>query len=98
MTERGSTGEYVVECFWPGVNAEAVRRLDARAATSADELTRSGTPVRYLGSLLMREDEVVLCLFEGPEPAVREAAERAEVPFERILEAARSPWPIAHDA
>jgi hypothetical protein len=29
---------------------------------------------------------------------VREAAERAEVPFERILEAARSPWPIAHDA
>jgi len=42
----------------------------------------------------MREDEVVLCLFEGAEPAVREAAERAEVPFERILEAARSPWPI----
>jgi hypothetical protein len=98
MTERGSTGEYVVECFWPGVDAEAVRRLDARAATSADELTRDGTPVRYLGSLLMREDEVVLCLFEGAEPAVREAAERAEVPFERILEAARSPWPIAHDA
>jgi hypothetical protein len=94
MTERGSTGEYVVECFWPGVDAEAVRRLDARAATSADELTRGGTPVRYLGSLLMREDEVVLCLFEGAEPAVREAAERAEVPFERILEAARSPWPI----
>jgi hypothetical protein len=84
----------VVECFWPGVDAEAVRRLDARAATSADELTRDGTPVRYLGSLLMREDEVVLCLFEGAEPAVREAAERAEVPFERILEAARSPWPI----
>jgi hypothetical protein len=44
----------------------------------------------------MRTDEVVLCLFEGDEPAVRRAAERAEVPFERILEAARSPWPIAH--
>ena len=98
MTERGSTGEYVVECFWPGVDAEAVRRLDARAATSADELTRGGTPVRYLGSLLMREDEVVLCLFEGDEPSVRQAAERAEVPFERILKASRSPWPIAHTA
>jgi hypothetical protein len=96
MTERGSTGEYVAECFWPGVGAEAVRALDARAAASADELTRGGTPVRYLGSLLMREDEVVLCLYEGAEPAVREAAERAEVPFERILEAARSPWPIAN--
>lgn len=96
MTERGSIGEYVVECFWPGVDADAVRSLDARAAATADELTRDGTPVRYLGSLLMRADEVVLCLFEGDERSVRQAAERAEVPFERILEAARSPWPIAH--
>ncbi len=97
MTERESPGEYVVECFWPGVDAAAVRDLDARAAASADELTRSGTPVRYLGSLLMRTDEVVLCLFEGDEPAVRRAAEQAEVPFERVLEAARSPWPIVQN-
>jgi hypothetical protein len=84
MTERGSIGEFVVECFWPGVDAEAVRALDARAAASAGELTGTGTPV--------------LCLFEGAEPAVRQAAERADVPFERILEASRSPWPIAHTA
>jgi hypothetical protein len=45
----------------------------------------------------MHEDEVVLCLYEGAEPAVREAAERADVRFERILEAARSPWPIAQN-
>jgi hypothetical protein len=98
MTKSVPTGEYVVECFWPGVDAAAVRALDARAAVSADELTRAGTPVRYLGSLLMRADEVVLCLFEGTESSVREAAERAEVPFERVLAAARSPWPIAHTA
>ena len=97
MTESGPTGEYVVECFWPGVDADAVRALDARAAASAGELTRAGTPVRYLGSLLMRTDEVVLCLFEGEESSVREAAERAEVPFERVLAAARSPWPIAEN-
>ena len=41
----------------------------------------------------MREDEVVLCLFEGSEGAVRRVAERAEIPFERILRTARSPWP-----
>ena len=98
MTESGPTGEYVVECFWPGVDADAVRALDARAAVSADELTRAGTPVRYLGSLLMRADEVVLCLFEGTESSVRQAAEQAEAPFERVLEAARSPFPIAHTA
>lgn len=98
MTESGATGAYVVECFWPGVNAEALRSLAARAAASAGELTRGGTPVSYLGSLLMCDDEVVLCLFEGAEPAVRQVAERAEVPFEPILDADRSPWPIAHNA
>ena len=34
--------------------------LDARATACAGELSRSGEPVRYLGSVLMREDEVVL--------------------------------------
>jgi hypothetical protein len=42
--------------------------------------------------MLMREDRVVLCLFEGGLDAVREVAEAAEIPFERILETARSPW------
>ena len=94
MTEKRSTSEYVAECFWPGVDESAVRALDARAARSAAELTRGGTPVRYLGSLLMREDEVLLCLFEGELAPVRRAAEEARVPFERILEAAGSPWPV----
>lgn len=98
MTESGSTGEYVAECFWPGVDAAAVRALDERVVRTADELTQNGTPVRYLGSLFMREDEVVLCLFEGPEASVRKAAELARVPFERILEAARSPWPLTDTA
>ncbi|PWU22628.1 MAG: DUF4242 domain-containing protein [Candidatus Rokuibacteriota bacterium] len=92
MTESGLPTEYVAECFWPGVDAAAVRALDARATRVAAELSRAGTPVRYLGSLLMREDEVVLCLFAGPEASVRKAAELAEVPFERLLEAAGSPW------
>jgi hypothetical protein len=85
--------EYAAECFWPDVDETAVRALDARAAASAAEVTRTGRPVRYLGSLLMCEDEVVLCLFEGAEGAVRTAAEQAEIPFERILAATRSAWP-----
>jgi hypothetical protein len=93
MTESQPTSEFVAECFWPGVDEAAVRAVDARASQSAAELTRNGSPVRYLGSLLIREDEVVLCLFEGELTSVREAAEQAGVPYERILEAARSPWP-----
>lgn len=90
MTES----EYVAECFWPGVDEAAVRAVDTRAARTAAELTSTGTPVRYVGSLLLPEDEVVLCLFAGDRAAVRRAAEQAGVPFERILEAARSPWPL----
>jgi hypothetical protein len=87
-------GEYIAECFWPGVADADVRALDARAGRSAADLTDGGTPVRYLGSLLIREDEVVLCLFEGAQASVRRAAEQAEIPFERILETAGSPWSL----
>jgi len=87
--------EYVAECFWPGVEDPDLRALDERAHAAALALSQAGEDVRYLGSLLMRVDEVVLCLFAGSEAAVHEAAERASIPFERILEAARSPWPKA---
>jgi hypothetical protein len=87
--------EFVVECFWPGVSDADLRALDERIAAAVAGLSRPDDPVRYLGSMLMRADEVVLCLFEGGETAVRTAAERAAIPFERILEAARSPWPKA---
>ncbi len=83
---------FIAECFWPGVTEAEVEALEARAFASAGELAGAGEPVRYLGSILMREDEVVLCQFEGSADAVRRAAEQAEIPFERIVEAAHSPW------
>jgi hypothetical protein len=84
--------EYVAECLWPDVHASDLRALDLRASEQAERLSADGRPVSYLGSLLMREDEVVLCLFEGELEAVRTAVEAAEIPFDRILEAERSPW------
>jgi Nickel responsive protein SCO4226-like len=91
MTEVRSK-EFLAECFWPGVNDADLHALDERIGAVVDG---DGEAVRYLGSLFMREDEVVLCLFEGSEAAVRTTAERAEIPFERILETAYSPWPAA---
>jgi hypothetical protein len=90
MENEGPAREFLAECFLPGVDEAAVRDLDERAGRSAAELSAAGDPVRYLGSILMREDEVVLCLFAGSAAAVRRAAEQAGVPFERILEASRS--------
>ncbi len=83
--------EYVAECFWPGVGAAELVALDDRAASAAEALSGPDAPVRYLGSLLIVEDEVVLCRFEGAELSVRRAVEQAGVPFERIVRADRSP-------
>lgn len=88
----GRTSEYLAECFWPGVQEPDLRTLDERIRAATAEVAPDGEHVHYLGSLLMREDEVVLCQFEGTAEAVREIAERAPIPFARILEASRSPW------
>jgi hypothetical protein len=82
------TSEFVAECFWPGVSESELWSLDARVV-----LATATTPVRYLGSLLMPDDEVVLCMFAGSLGSVRQVAEVAQIPFDRIVPAAHSPWP-----
>ncbi|HST19340.1 MAG TPA: hypothetical protein VLK36_16995 [Gaiellaceae bacterium] len=79
--EKTSVGCFVAECFWPDVDESDVRAADARI----DECVRTVGGVRYCGSILLLEDEVVLCQFEGTASGVRRVVECAEVPFERIL-------------
>jgi hypothetical protein len=80
---------FVAECFWTGVKESDLVALDRRVEDCLAGMTRDGRSVRYLGSMLMREDEVVMCFFEGCAEDVRRAAELAEIPFERILETTR---------
>jgi Nickel responsive protein SCO4226-like len=82
---------FVAECFWPDVRETDLEALDRRVAGVVVTTAAGAHGVRYLGSILMRGDDVVLCEFEGTEDAVREVAERAGIPFERILETVRSP-------
>jgi hypothetical protein len=77
MAERDAS--FVAECYWPDVREEEVLELDRRIAASLID------DVRYLGSVLIREDEVVLCHFKGTADAIRRVAERARVPYERLL-------------
>jgi hypothetical protein len=86
---------FVAECFWTGVSGDDLHALDERAQRSVAGMAREGEQVRYLGWLLVREDEVVLCFFEGSATNVRRAAERAEIPFERILETTGSRGPVS---
>ena len=77
---------FVVECFWIGVTDDDLRRIDERAAAAVEGLDSEEDHVRYLGSVLMSEDDVVPCFLGGTAERVRHAA------FARILETAGSPW------
>jgi hypothetical protein len=79
MAEHAAS--FVAECYWPDVREEEVRALDQRIAASLSD------DVRYLGSVLIRDDEVVLFNFEGTADAIRRVAGRAGVRYERLLAA-----------
>ena len=84
---------YVAECFWVGVREEDLRALDRRIGASVVAVAGDGEPVRYLGWLLVIDDEVVLVLFDGPIGTVRRVAAHAGIPFGRILQVAHASWP-----
>jgi hypothetical protein len=68
---------YLVECYWPGVAARDVESALARSTREPD--------VGFVASILVPEDEIVLCIFEGPSAdAVQEASRRAGLPSERV--------------
>ncbi len=95
MNDARDTG-LVAECFWTGVTDDDLRALDERVGVAVASLTSQGERVRYLGSILMRADELVLCLFEGSAAAVEKAARSAEIPFERIVESTNHLGTAAH--
>ena len=83
--------EFLVELYVPRANAVAVARGAARTRRAAAQLTREGTPVRYLRSIFVPEDEICFFLCEAASlEAVREAARRAALRFARIAEAVAS--------
>jgi hypothetical protein len=85
-------GDFMAECLWPDVAERDLLALDERVAAAAERVAAGGGSVSYRGSLLMREDEVVLCQFTGELDHVRQVADAAGIPYDRILETARPPW------
>ena len=84
---------YVAECFWPGVRNEDLYELGRRIEASVADAAGDGEPIRCLGLMLVIDDDVVLVLFTGPIETVHRVAERAEIPFGRILRTAHALWP-----
>jgi hypothetical protein len=81
--------EFLLEQYVSWTNSAAIERGEERARVAAEELTREGTPVRFLRSIFVPEDETGFYLCEAASvEAVRELAKRAALPFERVVEAA----------
>lgn len=79
--------EFLVELYLPRTAADAVERSADRARAGAERLTREGTPVGFARSIFLPEDETCFLLYESASmEAVRAAAERVGLRFERVVE------------
>jgi hypothetical protein len=79
--------QYMVERHLPGITDEQLAAAAAAAKNVTGEMSRSGTPVRYLRSTFVPGENKCYCLFEGDAEAVKDANIRAGLPYDRIVEA-----------
>lgn len=87
---------YAAKCYWPGVGRADVEAIAGRMAAEA---TGPSAELVYRGSLVFSEDQLVLCLFEGPSrAAVKRASDRMGIPCERVMDSVwLSPHPTGGD-
>jgi hypothetical protein len=79
---------YLVERDLPGVTMEELAAAQKTAIQMGKELTAQGREVRYIRSMFVPGEDKCMCLFEAPNPEnVREANERGNIPFTRIVPA-----------
>jgi hypothetical protein len=85
-------GGFIVERYWPGVTEADVQQAAAALRAAA------GTGVRYLGSILMPGDEVVLFRFDALGASqVAASAERAGLRCDRLVPAVFLDGPDVRD-
>ena len=81
--------EFVAEQYRPRTTKADAAGCGARAARlGAEQLTREGTPVEFGRSIFIPEDETCFYIYKADSiEAVRAAAARTSLRFERVLEA-----------
>jgi hypothetical protein len=81
----GTAGSYLVECYWPDVTEPKLAAVLRRVEAASSRVRAAGADVACRGALLMPDDEVVFCLFDGDEGDIRTVSAQACLPFERII-------------
>lgn len=84
-TDTEARETFLVEHYRPGKTADELGAWAGLVRDTTGEMEREGKPVRYLRATIVPTDESLLCVFEAAsEQLVREAYDRAGIPFERI--------------
>lgn len=79
---------YMVERDLPGIAMEQLADAQKRAIVAGQELTAMGKQVAYIRSTFVPGEDTCMCLFEAANADyVKEANERAHIPFTRIVPA-----------
>jgi hypothetical protein len=79
---------FLLEAYLPGSSAGDLVALAERLSDAAHALSKGGMPVQYLRSTYVPEDETCFHYVEASTASIAAClAERAELSFDRILEA-----------
>ena len=80
-----SLGHYLVELRRPPSGWQALQQLSAQARAAAELLNAEGTPVRFLRSIFVPDEDSCFFLYEGASAeAVGEAGRRAALAIGRV--------------
>jgi hypothetical protein len=90
---------WLVECYGPGIGEASVTAASDRARTAVEVERAGGTPIEYLGALVMPTDEAVFHAFAADDATrVAAASARAGLRYERIVESVSVRAPSLIDA
>jgi hypothetical protein len=77
---------YLVERYLPGITRTELRAAERRLADAVATIRTGGTPLVYLGSTFVPDEETSFVQFEGLLEGVERACSLASVSFARIVE------------
>jgi hypothetical protein len=82
---------YLAEAYVARPHANELRAHERRARAAAKELREQGTPIRFVRSIFVPEDEICFYVFEADSAeAVGAACHGAALRFERVVAAVDS--------
>jgi hypothetical protein len=85
MATRTPGGQWMVECFWPGVSQEVVDQATARIDAACADLPVGPASAHRVATTYVPAEETVFWLFEAAEEAtVLALARAADVRVDRI--------------